>query len=85
MFLACGLSNRFTHATSHRFPPRHNALGPKDVRSMLDTCNASDIDALMDSAMPKTLPRLDGLKMGMYTKGMTEAAFLEHFKYASRA
>lgn len=71
--------------SAYRFPPRHNALGPKDVRSMLDTCKASDIDDLMDSAMPKTLPRLDGLEMGIYTKGMTEAAFLEHFKHAPDA
>lgn len=66
-----------------RFPPRHNALGPKDVRSMLETCNASSVDDLMDSAIPKTLPRLDKMNLGkMYTEGMTEAAFLEHFKCA---
>jgi hypothetical protein len=67
-----------------RFPPRHNALAPNDVRAMLDTCNAKDIDDLMNTAMPKTLPRVKRMNLGMYTDGMTEAAFLEHFKCAPR-
>jgi glycine cleavage system pyridoxal-binding protein P len=49
---------------------------------MLETCKATDIDELMDTAIPKTLPRLNGLNLGKYTNGMTEAAFLEHFKCA---
>lgn len=64
------------------FPPRHNALGPNDIRAMLDTCKAKDINDLMDTAMPKTLPRVKRMNLGIYTDGMTEAAFLEHFKYA---
>lgn len=41
------------------------------------------MDDLMNSAIPDGLPRLDGLDLGIYTKGMSESEFLEHFKCAS--
>lgn len=82
LYSCCTGSHRDSSYCS-RFPPRHNALGEHDVRAMLDTCKASDIDDLMDTAMPKTLPRLPRMNLGKYTDGMTEAAFLEHFKYDS--
>eukprot|EP00892_Ulva_mutabilis_P002870 jgi/Ulvmu1/12584/UM092_0014.1 len=63
-----------------RFAPRHNALSKADEEEMCKAIGAKDMDDLMDSAIPDGLPRLDGLDLGIYTKGMSESEFLEHFK-----
>ena len=47
---------------------------------MCKAIGAKDMDDLMNSAIPDGLPRLDGLDLGIYTKGMSESEFLEHFK-----
>lgn len=66
-----------------RFAPRHNALSPQDEKEMCEVIGAKDMSDLMNSAIPDGLPRLDGLDLGIYTKGMSESEFLEHFKYVN--
>lgn len=49
---------------------------------MCKVIGAKDVEDLMNSAIPDGLPRLESLEMGVYTKGMSESEFLEHFKCA---
>jgi glycine cleavage system pyridoxal-binding protein P len=38
------------------------------------------LDALIDATVPASIRRKDGMDLGDFTDGMTEAAFLEKFK-----
>jgi glycine dehydrogenase len=38
------------------------------------------LDALVDATVPPSIRRQDGMDLGEFTDGMTEAAFLEKFK-----
>jgi glycine cleavage system pyridoxal-binding protein P len=66
-----------------RFGPRHNALSDEDVAVMLKKVGASDLDSLMNTALPPSLRRKGLMDLGKYTDGMSESEFLEHFKCAS--
>lgn len=81
--VACRGWRTAEHCHVCRFAPRHNALSPQDEKEMCEIIGAKDMDDLMNSSIPDGLPRLDGLNLGVYTKGMSETEFLEHFKYDS--
>jgi glycine dehydrogenase len=38
------------------------------------------LDALIDATVPASIRRRDGMDIGEFTPGMTEAAFLDKFK-----
>lgn len=38
------------------------------------------LEALVDATVPASIRRRDGMDIGAFTPGMTEAAFLEKFK-----
>jgi glycine cleavage system pyridoxal-binding protein P len=50
------------------------------VKEMLDTVGAESLEALINTAMPKSLRRPGLMDFGEYTHGMTESDFLKHFK-----
>jgi len=65
---------------THSFEPRHNSATPAEIDAMVAITGFPSLEALVDATVPASIRRRDGMDIGAFTPGMTEAAFLEKFK-----